>query len=78
MAAYFQGREELRCRSAHRFPSPSVEVANVIPVAVLEGCPTSRLTGRRRAKRDGNRTAPLLGAPVEALVYARHGHELMG
>jgi hypothetical protein len=28
-------------------------------------CPTFGLTGRRRAKRDGNPTAQLLGAPVE-------------
>ena len=36
------------------------------------------LTGRRRATRDGYQAALLLGAPVERLVYARHGHELMG
>jgi hypothetical protein len=34
----------------------------------LRSWPTLRLTGRRRAKRDGNRTATPFGAPVEPLV----------
>jgi hypothetical protein len=34
-------------------------------------CPTTCMTGRRRAKRGGNRTATPFGAPVDAEVM-RH------
>jgi hypothetical protein len=49
-----------------------------LPRAAGMGCPTMRFRGRRRAKRGGNRTAQLFGAPLQPQVYARHGHELMG
>ena len=38
---------------------------------------TPRITGRRRAQRDGNRTATPFGAPVDAVVrHLRAKHEL--
>ncbi len=45
--------------------------------ALARRTPTVALTGRRRAQHDGYPRATLLGAPVECMVYARHGHELM-
>jgi len=39
-----------------------------MPRSICFSPPTPALTGRRRAKRDGNATAPLLGAPVECAV----------
>jgi hypothetical protein len=53
----------------------------VAPRLCFFRCRTFAMTGRRRAKRDGNPTAQLLGAPVDCVVgrpLAKHHKRTAG